>query len=510
MPRTIVSMLLAAAVLLPAAGRQTHCAAGGDGANGAETSHATALARDGPDSPHTACEVAEGVAGPGRVWYVAPGGDDSNPGTEAAPWATVQRACSGLEAGDTVYLRGGHYPLSDAVVVAGGGCEAAWVALVAYPGEAPVLDFSGHEVPRAEWGVNGPPFPHDYGALMVRHGSYVHIEGLTVVNAGGSGIQVRDSSHVTVRRCDTHNTFSSGVSAFGGEHIVIERNEVRRACQGGPHGCITVCGVTHFVVSDNEVHDSDEWGTGGEGIEAKGANRHGLITRNHVHDLFRPGIYVDGWTALMQDLETSHNVVHDCANGIVIAAEGHTPVDDIRVHHNQVHRNRATGVVVSPMWGDDALRSNISITNNTVHGNGRGGPWPSGGGGIYLASANVRDVVIRNNICTGNRDYQVATAGQDLAALHVAIDHNLGEPFVDRRIEGRFHMAALGDEPVRGDPLYMNAAAGDFRLAAGSPAIDAGHPGPQYNDPDGSRSDLGALPFAAAPDTARPVSSTPP
>src|SRR5688500_1128133 len=40
------------------------------------------------------------------------------------------------------------------------------------------------------------------------------------------------------------------------------------------------------------------------------------------------------------------------------------------------------------------------------------------------------------------------------------------------------------------DPLFWNAAAGDFRLQAGSPAIDAGDPAAPL-DPDGSRTDMG-------------------
>lgn len=52
-----------------------------------------------------------------------------------------------------------------------------------------------------------------------------------------------------------------------------------------------------------------------------------------------------------------------------------------------------------------------------------------------------------------------------------------------------------GPHDILADPMFVNPAVGDFRLAAGSPCIDAGHPDPQYNDPDGSRNDIGAFPF---------------
>jgi photosystem II stability/assembly factor-like uncharacterized protein len=46
----------------------------------------------------------------------------------------------------------------------------------------------------------------------------------------------------------------------------------------------------------------------------------------------------------------------------------------------------------------------------------------------------------------------------------------------------------------------MNLEAGDYRLKPGSPCIDTGAPSSQYNDPDGSRNDMGAFggPGAAA------------
>ena len=42
---------------------------------------------------------------------------------------------------------------------------------------------------------------------------------------------------------------------------------------------------------------------------------------------------------------------------------------------------------------------------------------------------------------------------------------------------------------------FVDSANGDFRLMVGSPCIDAGDPSSLYNDPDGSRNDIGAYPI---------------
>ena len=52
-----------------------------------------------------------------------------------------------------------------------------------------------------------------------------------------------------------------------------------------------------------------------------------------------------------------------------------------------------------------------------------------------------------------------------------------------------------GEKSIFVDPKFANAPKDDFHLRGDSPCIDAGDPAPKYNDPDGSRNDMGALPF---------------
>ncbi len=86
----------------------------------------------------------------GAEFYVAPNGDDANPGTKARPFATVERArdevralkkAGPLPGAVTVQVRGGTYFLRDTLVFDPGdsGTEQAPVIYQAYSGEEPLL-----------------------------------------------------------------------------------------------------------------------------------------------------------------------------------------------------------------------------------------------------------------------------------------------------------------------------------------------------------------------------------
>lgn len=141
-------------------------------------------------------------------YYVAPNGNDNNPGTISQPWASWQKGFSSLKAGDILYIRGGNYTKmygsGHGVNISGrDGSKDNVITVSAYPGETPVLDCSSLS---ESAGVN-------FGILM-RDCDYWNIKGLTVKNvreyknlsksAGGSptaGWEIGNSSNITLEQC---------------------------------------------------------------------------------------------------------------------------------------------------------------------------------------------------------------------------------------------------------------------------------------------------------------------
>ncbi|RME68704.1 MAG: right-handed parallel beta-helix repeat-containing protein, partial [Verrucomicrobia bacterium] len=105
----------------------------------------------------------------GLIFHVAENGDDSNPGTEAAPFRTIARARDAVRAatgrsgaagdpgadwtGATIYLHAGHYYLSDTLSLDGRDSGTAEHPLVfaAYPEGAAVTVSGAAPVPDSAW-----------------------------------------------------------------------------------------------------------------------------------------------------------------------------------------------------------------------------------------------------------------------------------------------------------------------------------------------------------------------
>lgn len=74
----------------------------------------------------------------GADYYVAPDGSDTASGTLQQPFATLSKAATVLQPGDTCWLREGRYP--ETVTLTASGTPDAPITIAAYPGEVPLFD----------------------------------------------------------------------------------------------------------------------------------------------------------------------------------------------------------------------------------------------------------------------------------------------------------------------------------------------------------------------------------
>src|SRR6202044_406114 len=84
-------------------------------------------------------------------FYVSTTGNDSNPGTQTAPWRTVQHAADTVSAGSTVSVRGGVYEELVTIKTSGNATDG-YVTFRSYPGESAILD-AEHITPDGRGGI---------------------------------------------------------------------------------------------------------------------------------------------------------------------------------------------------------------------------------------------------------------------------------------------------------------------------------------------------------------------
>lgn len=396
------------------------------------------------------------VAAQGVTRYVAPDGDDGNPGTELLPWKTINHAAQTLVAGDTVLIKAGTY--EEQVVPLNSGSPGHAITYAAYSGDEVVIDGQNITLP-GTWG----------GLFEVAGKSYITVSSLIVQNAGPednhAGILIDGCSWITIEGCRTYNTVSSGIGVWGSSDITLTGNEIEAACNDGEQECLTVAGTDGFEVVDCHVHHGGPGSNGGEGIDIKDGSANGRVAECVVHDINRSGIYVDAWDKHTHHIVLEGNTVFDTQDfGFYIGSEQGGLLEDIQILNNIAYHNLYVGLGLHNCCIATHPVRHVRIVNNTVFDNGWTGGW---GGGILNENGQLEEALIRNNIVSDNNSFQIADEA-GIAAGDFVVDHNLIEGF--RGYPGE----TLGTEAVTGDPRFVDENTGDFHLQSDSPAIDQG------------------------------------
>lgn len=124
--------------------------------------------------------------------------------------------------------------------------------------------------------------------------------------------------------------------------------------------------------------------------------------------------------------------------------------------------------------GAFALRSSPTITNNTVHAN----TATTNTGGFYLDTASNPSFI--NTIFTNNSPLAITEGRSDCDPTldRCLFDNNVGGAYYDNDTgqtlanAEEVNLYADATDCVAGDPLYADAATGDFHLQDTSPALD--------------------------------------
>lgn len=322
----------------------------------------------------------------GHVYYVAADGDNSWTGTESKPFKTLKYAVSRLEAGDTLYIKGGTYgkvTLDDRVR----GTKDAYITICNAPGESPVISGGGSKA-----------------VLMdIEGASYVKVKGLEFADADGQdscGIYVgAGSSHlvisgnrfhdITVPRPAVEDHCANCILLFGDSgsksinHVTISGNQFYD-CETGWAECVSVTGnATSVKVNLNDINNTGNIGidfSGNYGYCKKASvdfprnceAKNNTVTNCVSKYATSYGIYVDGG----QKIKLSGNVVSKCSGGIEIGAEQKPQkyaysTRYIRVTGNIVSENLENGITVGGYEKKLGWVRNVTVDKNQCLNNGK-------------------------------------------------------------------------------------------------------------------------------------------
>jgi len=452
---------------------------------------------------------------PNSSFYVATTGIDSNPGTQAAPWRTIQHAADTARAGSTVNVRGGIY--EELVSInASGNANDGFITLRSYPGETAILEAEHFT-------------PHDRsGVLTVHNQSYVRIVGFEIRNFRTAdprlaplGIDVIGvGSHIELLKNNIHHIEQNfggrdgpghggnafGIAVYGTDaktpitDLIIDGNEVHHLKTGSSESLVVNGNVTNFRITHNVVHDNNNIGIDVIGFERTAPDpgvdqaRDGVVSGNLVYNItsrgnpaYRndessDGIYVDGGTRILIE----QNVIHDVDFGIELASEHKDRATSyVTARNNLVYHCHTAGVSIGGYAPERGRTDHCTVVNNTLHENDTSGTESS----EFQMQWNMADNVFANNIVyAGSRCLMTLNKSQVKSNQPpVKLDHNLYYcasganastwKEVDATVTGfeKYVESTGNDRHSRFlDPHYVDVATKDFHLRSDSPAIAAG------------------------------------
>ncbi len=192
------------------------------------------------------------------------------------------------------------------------------------------------------------------------------------------------------------------------------------------------CNDSYII--NNKINISSD-----DGIDLNGS-RNVKISGNKIFDVIDKGISIGSRFDVRSDsIEISRNIISGCLYGIALKTARH-----IKVYNNTLWKNQTNLSVTNP---DNLPIGTIADVSNTIL---------SQATDQSFQKDDISEITISYTLC----------------------DETLFQ----------------GTNNIKADPLFVDPGNNDFRLLPNSPCINAGDPH-SPRDPDGSRVDIGAIPY---------------
>jgi parallel beta-helix repeat protein len=398
----------------------------------------------------------------GQTFYIAPSGNDTNPGNEAKPWQTLQHAADTLKPGETVLVKSGTYT-GGCLRIKTSGLPDQPITFKAYPGQTPRLETDNN------YGC--------YAVLVVA--SYIEFNGFEVAFTYNTG--------------DPKGWMGNGIGVSGYEapeklahHVRIVNNKVHDF----PGGGIETIWADYITFEGNVSYGNAFWSTYQNSAMSLYQNVN-FDQASGVHNVIRGNIAY-----------RNENKVPNTANPSTITDGNCIIVDDSRKTQNwtnqpnQPHQSEPyTGLTLieNNVCFDNGGRGvhvyssdNVLARNNTLFKNERTPNIDNG----ELTAIDASDVHFVNNIVYARSD---KPANGTFNATNIVFERNLyfNTTNIPNKADNDLSVADPQFVQPSTDPALAN-----FRLKSSSPALDAaltsqmpaldleGHTRPQGSGPD--------------------------
>ena len=361
----------------------------------------------------------------GITYFVETTGSNSNLGTSASPFLTIQHGINQLIIGDSLVVQPGVY-FEKVLIDDKIGSSSDLITIVA--NGTVVID-----------GTSSSPFSRE-GLITIRNSSYIRLKGFTIqnfttsgggptpvgilVDGSGQGIQIRNnvirniSNTTTCTGCaeGAHGIGVFGTTTSGLDNIDLISNEVYNNTLQSSEAFVINGNVDKFRVINNYVHDNNNIAFDFIGFEGECSAcgdedraRNGFVSNNIAEnnssignpwypgtDGTAGGFYVDGGQYILFDRNTSTK--NDLGFEFASEMPG-KKTEDIIMSNNYIFDNIEVGVIMGGYNADNTQpgggsAERIHVINNSFYQN-------KGWGSEIVFQHRVVNANIANNIFFG-------------------------------------------------------------------------------------------------------------